>query len=55
MNKKISSTLLRKIYLSSKYGQDGGLADQFVELENDNKIMCHSAKVALGVYVKKPR
>ena len=54
VGKKISTTLLRKAYLSSKYGQDGGLAEQFVELEKDNKIMMHSAKAALGVYIKKP-
>ncbi len=53
MGKKISTTLLRKIYLSSKYGQDGGLKEQFEELEKDNKVMAHSKEVALNTYVKK--
>jgi len=45
--KKISTTLLRKIYLSSKYG------DMKEELEKDNKVMGHSKEVALNTYVKK--
>jgi len=47
MNKSISSTLLRKIYLSSKYGS------MKEELEKDNKVMGHSKAVALDTYVKK--
>jgi hypothetical protein len=46
MDKSISTTLLRKIYLSSKYG------DMKKELEKDNKIMGHSKAVALDTYVK---
>ena len=46
MNKSISTTLLRKIYLSSKYG------DMKKELEKDNKVMGHSKAVALDTYVK---
>jgi hypothetical protein len=49
MGKSISTTLLRKIYLSSKYG------DMKEELEKDNKIMGHSKEVALDTYVKKPQ
>lgn len=45
--KKISTTLLRKIYLSSKYG------DMKEQLEKDNKVMGHSKEVALNTYVKK--
>ena len=47
MNKSISTTLLRKIYLSSKYG------NMKEELEKDNKVMGHSKQVALDTYVKK--
>ena len=47
MKKSISTTLLRKIYLSSKYGK---MKD---ELEKDNKVMMHSKEVALNTYVKK--
>jgi len=47
MDKSISTTLLRKIYLSSKYG------NMKEELEKDNKIMGHSKAVALDTYVKK--
>ena len=46
MNKNISTTLLRKIYLSSKYG------DMKNELEKDSKVMMHSKEVALNTYVK---
>ena len=46
MGKSISSTLLRKIYLSSKYGS------MKKELEKDNQIMGHSKEVALDTYVK---
>jgi ABC-type ATPase with predicted acetyltransferase domain len=49
MGKKISTTLLRKIYLSSKYG------DMKEELEKDNKVMGHSKQVALDTYVKKSK
>ncbi len=45
-NQAISSTLMRKIYLSSKYG------DIKKELEKDNQIMGHSKEVALDTYVK---
>jgi len=47
MGKSISTTLLRKIYLSSKYG------NMKEELEKDNKVMGHSKEVALNTYVKK--
>ena len=46
MGKSISTTLLRKIYLSSKYG------DMKKELEKDNKVMGHSKGVSLDTYVK---
>ena len=46
LGKNISSTMLRKIYLSSKYG------DMKKELEADNKIMGHSKATALNNYVK---
>ena len=49
MNKSISTTLLRKIYLSSKYG------DMKKELEKDNKVMGHSKAVALDTYVKEAK
>jgi len=49
MNKSISTTLLRKIYLSSKYG------NMKEELEKDNKVMGHSKQVALDTYVKKSK
>ena len=49
MDKSISTTLLRKIYLSSKYG------DMKKELEKDNKIMGHSKAVALDTYVKEAK
>ena len=49
MNKNISSTMLRKIYLSSKY------ADVKEEMIKDAKIMGHSTEVAQSVYVKKPQ
>ena len=49
MGKKISTTLLRKIYLSSKYG------NMKKELEKDNKVMGHSKQVALDTYVKKSK
>jgi len=47
MGKSISSTMLRKIYLSSKYG------DMKEELEKDNKVMGHSKEVAMDTYIKK--
>ena len=49
MDKSISTTLLRKIYLSSKYG------NMKEELEKDNKVMGHSKAVALDTYVKKAK
>ena len=53
MDKKISTTLLRKAYLSTKHGQDGGLKDQLAELEKDAKAMAHSSQTALNTYIKK--
>ncbi len=47
MGKSISTTMLRKIYLSSKY------ADMKEELEKDNAIMGHSKEVAMDTYIKK--
>lgn len=55
LNKKISTNLLRKIYLSSKYAQENGLVDQLKNLEADNEVMMHSKDVALNVYIKKPQ
>jgi len=49
MGKSISTTMLRKIYLSSKYG------DMKKELEADNKVMGHSKEVALNTYIKQPQ
>lgn len=49
MDKSISTTMLRKIYLSSKY------ADVKEEMNKDAKIMGHSTEVAQSVYVKKPQ
>ena len=54
LNKKISTNLLRKIYLSSKYAQEDGLQDQLKNLEADNAVMMHSKEVALADYIKKP-
>ena len=53
LGKKISTTLLRKIFLSSKYGGEGGLKEQLEELAKDNKVMAHSKDVALNSYIKK--
>ncbi len=47
MNKSISTTMLRKIYLSSKYGKVKE------EMEKDAKVMGHSTEVAQSVYIKK--
>jgi integrase len=47
MGKSISTTMLRKIYLSSKYGKVKE------EMEADAKIMGHSTGVAQSVYIKK--
>lgn len=47
LNKSISSTLLRKIYLSHKYG------DVKEEMEKDASMMGHSVQMAQKVYVKK--
>ena len=55
LDKKISTNLLRKIYLSSKYAQEDGLQDQLKNLEADNAVMMHSKDVALNVYIKKPQ
>jgi len=53
LGKKISTTLLRKIFLSSKYGGEGGLKEQLEELAKDNLVMAHSKEVALNSYIKK--
>lgn len=53
LGKKISTTLLRKIFLSSKYGGEGGLKEQLEEFAKDNLVMAHSKEVALNSYVKK--
>ena len=47
MGKSISTTMLRKIYLSSKYGKVKE------EMEKDAKVMGHSTEVAQNVYIKK--
>jgi len=48
MGKSISTTLLRKAYMSSKY------ADVKEEMENDSKILGHDvATTGMNVYVKK--
>ena len=46
INKSISSTMIRKIYLSDKYG------DMKEEMEKDAKIMGHSKETAQAVYTK---
>ena len=55
LNKKISTNLLRKIYLSSKYAVEDGLQDQLKNLEADNQVMGHSKAVALNDYIKKAK
>ncbi len=47
MGKSISTTMLRKIYLSSKYGKVKE------EMEKDAKVMGHSKEMAQNVYIKK--
>lgn len=47
IGKKISSTMIRKIYLSDKY------ADVNVEKDKDSKMMMHSKGMAELVYTKK--
>jgi len=47
MGKSISTTMLRKSYLSSKYGK------MKEELEADNFVMGHSKGVAMNTYIKK--
>ena len=49
MNKNISSTMLRKIYLSSKY------ADVKEEMKADSLVMGHSTDMQSKVYIKKPQ
>ena len=49
LGKNISTTLLRKIYLSSKY------SDMKEEMIKDSFVMGHSMDTALKVYVKKPQ
>lgn len=49
MGKSISTTMLRKIYLSSKY------ADVKDDMANDAKVMGHSVEMGQSVYVKKPQ
>lgn len=46
LNKSISSTMIRKIYLSNKYGSVQE------EMEKDAKIMGHSKEMAAAVYTK---
>lgn len=46
MGKRISSTMIRKIYLSSKYG------DTLKEMKKDAKMMGHDTATAQKVYVK---
>ena len=46
MGKNISTTMLRKIYLSSKY------ANVKEEMKKDAKIMGHSVSTQQNVYVK---
>ena len=47
IGKKISSTMMRKIYLSDKYSEVND------EKEKDAKIMGHDVKTANLVYTKK--
>ena len=49
MGKSISSTMLRKIYLSSKYSKVKE------EMIHDSKIMGHSLEMQSAVYIKKPQ
>ena len=49
MGKSISTTMLRKIYLSSKYGKVKE------EMEADALVMGHSKEMAQNVYIKKPQ
>lgn len=49
LNKSIGSTILRKVYLSSKY------SDVKDEMEKDAKMMGNSVGVQQSVYVKKPQ
>ena len=49
MNKSISTTLLRKIYLSSKYSKVKE------DMEKDAHMMGNSVSTQQAVYVKKPQ
>ena len=49
MGKSVSTTMLRKIYLSDKY------SDVKDEMKKDSKMMGHSLDEALTVYVKKEK
>jgi len=49
MDKSISTTMLRKIYLSSKY------SDVKDEMAKDSAIMGHSTEMQSKVYIKKPQ
>ena len=49
MDKSISTTMLRKIYLSSKY------ADVKEEMAETAKIMGHSTATQSKIYIKKPQ
>ncbi len=49
MGKSISTTMLRKIYLSSKYGEVKE------EMKADSLVMGHSVEMAQNVYIKKPQ
>jgi len=46
LNKNISSTMIRKSYMSSKYS---GLKE---EMEKDAKVMGHSVDVGQSIYTK---
>lgn len=47
MNKSVSTTMFRKIYLSDKY------SDMKEEMKKDSHMMAHSTGVAMSTYVKK--
>lgn len=47
--KKVGSSMLRKIYLTSKYGDQ---LEKLKEMQSDAKKMGHSANVAQTVYIK---
>lgn len=49
IGKSVSTTLLRKLYLSDKYM---AVKDQLKDMENDNMVAGHSQATALKVYTK---